>query len=216
MDGLRKRGTAAVATCALALVAMLSGPATVQAQWLGRTGTLTIGAERISGFRLGERSIELPGGADYEVDYTVFELLWSSASAGQGYLNTPRAAIDYFVIDYLSVGGSLAVFAVDYEDDDSTGFILAPRAGYMLPMGSFAAFWPRGGFTFYVVGGDDPGDEHQLLLSLEGVFTLAPTPHLAVVLGPSVDLGLFGEVDDNDLWEWCIGVQVGLMGWINL
>jgi hypothetical protein len=78
-------------------------------------------------------------------------------------------AVDFTVIDRLTVGGSVALaFGLGgshkVEDDNNgtnrststdsptvTVIGFSPRVGYILPLTDWLAFWPRGGFSFYSV-----------------------------------------------------------------
>jgi hypothetical protein len=130
----------------------------------------------------------------------------------------PRFAVDYFVIDSLSVGGTLAYVHTDEDDDqpnddDDWGtFLFSPRVGYAIPFAEIAGFWPRGGFTY--VNHDDGNDWDELALTIEAMFWLSPAEGVAFVLGPTLDIGITGEEDSGtDIQNTVVGVSVGLMGW---
>ena len=192
---------------------LLSGSAA--AQPIGKAKDLAIGAERLFGFYLGEQDRELRNGVDVETDISTFSLLWNW---NPSFLNQPRFAIDYFVIDGLSVGGSFGVFVAKEEDADVTGFLFSGRAGYLLNISDAVGFWPRGGLVYYNLNRDAGlgGDMDQFALSLEAMFTLAPRDGWAFVLGPTVDFGFTGENENLDFHEYTIGIMIGITGWVSL
>lgn len=199
------------------LLAGLLWAGAAAAQPIGQASDLVIGAERLFGFYMGGQTTELPGG-DRELDISTFSLLWNW---NPSLLNQPRFAIDYFVINGLSVGGAFGVFSVDVEDVDGTGFLFLGRVGYLLNLGSVAGFWPRGGLLYYNLDADNlVADRDQLALELEAMFTLAPRPGWAILLGPTLDLGITGETreppNDVDFHEYTVGVMIGMLGWVSL
>jgi hypothetical protein len=185
------------------------------AQEFGGSGTFAISAERVFGFFYEDHEWDNPGpGNDGSVEWTTFGFGWGEAHTPY---TKPRFGVDYFVIDSLSIGGSVAFFHSEFDDDgpgddDSSGFLLAPRVGYTIPFGQIAGFWPRGGMSY--VNWDDP-DFDELALNLEAMFWISPAEGLAFLVGPTLDFGITGEQDpDTDIQNTVVGVSVGLMGWL--
>lgn len=170
------------------------------AQQFYDSGAISIALER--GFGIHHVSVDAdPGGG------------WDGTTIGIGWYGslTPfhwtRAAIDGFVTDQLSIGGSIGFFTQS-GDPDFDGFLLAPRVGYAIPLSRVFSFWPRGGFTFY-----DTGNRNVFAFSGEGMFVVTPRPGWGILFGPTLDLGLMGEDGDTDITEVAIGFPaVGLMG----
>jgi hypothetical protein len=199
---------AAVLTVALAL-----GVATSQARalGLGQRHDLAFGADRLFGLYLGERHVDQPG-PDLTIDFGMFGLGVGTETTP---LNRPRLAFDYFVIDGLSVGGTLGFYIINNDNRNGNGLFLTPRVGYLIGLGEVVGFWPRGGFTIYTLS-DDPIDQRQFALSLEGMFVIAPAQHFSFELGPTIDLGFSGELGNSDMHEWSVGLAMGLLGWLDL
>lgn len=68
-------------------------------------------------------------------------------------------SLDWFVVDRVSIGGSISVSNTHYEasnggQQDLFGASIAPRVGYAVPLTRAIAFWPRieGQYGFLVVG----------------------------------------------------------------
>ncbi len=211
-------------TGCLALALTLTS-ASAWAQEFGDKGTLAISGDRLSGIYLTQRNYEPDNWEDD--DATEVGLLWSGT--GLTPYTIPRLSIDYFVIDHLSVGGSIAYYNID--DDDAGGwdnyFLFAPRVGGAFMFNDWAGIWPRGGIHYYSVG-DGEGDHFwQLALNLEAAVVLSPWQNFAFTVGPAFDIGMLGEYEwdppgpDNedsfDVHVHSFGIlSVGIMGYFNL
>jgi hypothetical protein len=155
----------------------------------------------------------------------------------------PRVGLDYFVIDKLSIGGSLMFLTQSGEQESelagqsqtndlpsSTMFVLAPRVGYALMFNDTIGFWPRGGFTFYTAsteieaaGGNTEISENGFAFSLEGLFLIAPIPNFGFTVGPTLDIGITGGIEtkppaplptvDADKTITDIGIHAGVAVW---
>lgn len=209
-----------LAVCAFG--AVLALPAQARAQD-GAEGTLAFGVERLFGLSRTNTDTE---GSDTGV--TRLSLLYDGPPGGDPY-SRPRLALDYFVIDQLSLGGSLGLSIWSGDDDDDSdandpsgsGFLLAPRVGYFIEVGDGFALWPRGGLTFVrdrVENGDGDGaTDTATALSLQLPFVITVADGLAVNLELGLDLGLGGEIDrdgqpDIDQEHDSFGLQFGLVG----
>jgi hypothetical protein len=145
----------------------------------GQKGQVAISAERLLGVYVQNAEIEqtgtatVGGGAETvtfntESDSTTFVLLGSGASVSAA--SVPRLALDFFVIDGLSIGGSL-LYWTDSTESEDTGtttagpggpnpldrertetdvnlFGIAPRVGYAYMFSPTFGIWPRGGFSY--------------------------------------------------------------------
>lgn len=161
-----------------------------------------VSADRLVGFVHSSQSKDYEGpGSTIDDDYNDFEFLGRSEMTG-GFTSPysiPRVSFDYFVIDGLTIGGSLVFATVSvsgdsFADADASLFALAPRVGYAFMFSDVAGFWPRGGFTFYHLSQDvDSSSEGGLGFNLDFPFVFVPAEHTAIVVGPAVDLGLIGN-----------------------
>lgn len=106
-------------------------------------------------------------------------------------ITLPRVAIDVFVINHLSLGGSLGLYSHDLNN--ASGVVFSPRVGYAIDFNQRFGFWPKGGFTYYTLNNPD---RRHFSLSLEGAFYFMPNPAVGFTATPFLDLGLGGE-DDN-------------------
>lgn len=174
------------------------------AQPIGEQGDLVLNFERMFGMHWWSNEYEPDGGGDdVERDGTVIGFGWQRHG---GTYNAPRVGFDGFVIDQLSIGGSLGFYSRG-GDDDGDGLILYPRVGYAIPLAASWAFWPRGGVSY-----SDAEDITRVALSGEGQFLWFPQPSWAVMFGPTLDLGISGSAGDGDFTDHNFGIQFGGVG----
>jgi hypothetical protein len=196
---------------ASAAVALLASAGVARAQVgpdFGAHGQLAISAERLFGINYARANNTTDGQSGY-ASTTVIGFGWSSDPAPSSFVQ-PRAGIDYFVIDRLSLGGAIGLYTASGHNAqvDSTGFLFAPRVGYAIDLGRVASFWPRGGITYY-----SHGDWHNVGLSGEGNFAIFPRANWAFLISPFFDFGPFGGGPGNYTYsELALGVSFGIMG----
>jgi hypothetical protein len=207
--------------------ALVLGANGALAQAFGAKGTPAISADRLFGFSLTGMSLDYPAPVgEVEADASHFGLAWQGANGTTNFplvYDVPRLAFDYFIIDSLSIGGSIgyASLSVEEEDNDEidgNAFIFAPRAGYVWNFNDWASFWIRGGFTYHSWSAGDDIEENALALTVEPTFVLAPTDNWGFVLGPTLDLTFTGERElgnqDVDVSYTSIGIiRAGMIGW---
>lgn len=210
-----------------------------KAQDFPAQGTFAVGAERLFGFAHTtiKTEIDTPAGTakSDETSDTFFFL----GSVGRTPWVAPRIGFDYFIIDSLSLGGSLAYVSDSREtentlpngntnqgaDVDDSAILFAPRVGYAYMFSDVVGIWPRGGFS-YVSGkhkvGDNEDTFHNLALSLEAMLTITPVPHAGFLVGPTLDFPFIGsgETDNGqqktDIDKYritTIGLQAGMFVW---
>lgn len=210
----RRQTASPRAFASLLFLAALALGAPASAQEIMGAGHLAIGAERLFGFYLDMQHSEA-GNLEYDNDATGFTLLWGPTPDG-ALLPIPRIAIDYFLDEHLTLGGTFGIASISNDGPDLFGIIFNPRVGYALRLSHEFAFWPRGGLTIAHAGGD--ADLTVFGLTLEGMFTLMPSDGWAFTGGPVIDLGFTGSGpgDDMDHSEILIGLMFGITGWLEL
>lgn len=168
----------------------------------------------------------------------------------------PRLAFDYAVINHLTVGGAVVVgfglggsHKVETGDrspkndaDKTTVFGIAPRVGYVLPLGNTFGFWPRAGFAFYSISSKSEDNANNgnktiitnatsvLSLDLDPQFVWVPLQHFFAHFGPILNVPLTGsrstesepanggttDTTKNDFSIVHFGLSAGLGGWFDL
>ncbi len=193
-----------IALTLLVLSLLVSAQASAQETFYG-AGEINVALERGFGVHYVHRNIDPPGGDDFDWDGTTIGLGWYGALTP---LHWARGAFDVFVIDQLSIGGSLGFYAQS-GDPDGDGLIIAPRVGYAIPLSDLFTFWPRGGISYY-----DQDDNNLFALSGEAMFVLTPHPNWGILLGATLDIGVAGNYgDDTDFTEIALGIpSIGILG----
>lgn len=154
-----------------------------------------------------------------------FSLSNTSLSESDGSSTTLilRPAVDYFVVDNLSLGGFLGLDYNNAPGGSSTAMSIGPRIGYNLPFGERWSVWPKLGFSFastsqktddttlptgeVVEGRDETSTSLQLNIFAPLMFH--PVEHFFLGLGPAFDLDLTG---DNKATT--IAARLTLGGWL--
>jgi hypothetical protein len=202
------------------------GSGSAFAQTFGTQGDAAFGGERLFGLTFSKVTTEPDGQPESEEDTTIFGFAWS----GDGDLPTPhvvpRLAFDYFVIDGLSLGGTIAYASYSVEDEDNneqdaSTFLFSPRVGYAFMFNDTIGIWPRGGIYYRSFNVDDFGDGNGFGLNLEAMLVITPTPHFGFQVGPAFDFDFTGQVDldapnapDIDQRMRTFGIHAGVFGWL--
>ena len=157
----------------------------------GNSGEVAISAERLVGFSRTTRRIKLTG-PDEKDTVTRVHLFLNQNGDVLGY-SAARLAFDVFVIDGLSLGGSLG-YSSDADGTSVHEVLVAPRLGYALMFGEVVGVWPRAGVTYQdqkLVG----AKAAMLAGTVEAELVLVPTANTVITLGPSFDFGLIGKIN---------------------
>jgi hypothetical protein len=166
-----------------AAAAAPTGPAS-----FGDGGQFVLSAERLFGYTYTHQSF----GGGPAATSSSFTLLSSPFGDGSGAYDWPRLGFDYFLTRGISAGGSLSFFRASSGNSSQTGFEVAPRLGYAMMVGPWLGIWPRVGVTY--VHSSNGGTTLQYLgLTLEAQLAFVIAPHLVILFGPTLDLGLSGS-----------------------
>ncbi len=183
----------------------------------GHSGQVTFGAERLFGFHWASNSYHEPNGTHRSGSGTSVGFGWQFAQHMQ--FSQPRLGVDVFVVDNISLGGSLGFFSMTGSGNGvgtQDGFIISPRVGFNIPLSQSIMFWPKVGLTYISVG-----DDHAFGVSGEANFAFFPRPSWAFLVTPTLDLAPFGGSNRNgntgnaDYQAYGFGVSVGLLGVLN-
>ncbi len=184
---------------------------------IGNEGQLVFGVDRVMGLSIDSLKTSTPAG-DVTLKSTTISLfgLPNSAppSGSAGFtapsLMFPRLALDYFVVDGVSIGGNLVYAHSSGSIDTPAGsndtgstdvFGIAPRVGYAYQFDETFSIWPRAGITYAssttttksATGGPDQETKwHGIDMNLEVLVGISPFEHFAILLGPYVDFPLSG------------------------
>ncbi|MGH7437539.1 MAG: hypothetical protein ACRENE_17825 [Polyangiaceae bacterium] len=137
----------------------------------------------------------------------------------QSVYNVPRVGFDYTIVPNVTIGGDLMLWFVLGSDvtvsnanmstttsgPGGTAFGIAPRGGYILGLNDTFSLWLRGGLSFYTASfsqssglmgcnsaPNNGGNMNLFGLDLDPQFVISPMNHVAITVGPAVDLGFAG------------------------
>jgi hypothetical protein len=133
---------------------------------------------------------------------------------------TLAPAVDYFIIDSLSIGGFIGLDYATSGDASTTRFSIGPRVGYNITLSDLISIWPKVGFSFATTSSDQSGptdnvtittsDNSGIALNLFVPFMIHPAEHFFAGLGPFLDTDLSG--DDK---VTAFGLRLTIGGWLN-
>jgi hypothetical protein len=186
---------------------------------LGEEMQVVFGVDRVMGISFDRHKLEPDGGGSRTDKATNVSLFGSYPGAGGddavATTNSPRLALDFFVTEGFSIGGSFFVMSTsvsrDVEPDPAgtasgdvgSGVIwgIHPRIGYAMAFDETFSIWPRAGITYWKAAWeDDDGNESNLnglALTGEVMLGISPFSHFAMLVGPYVDLGVSGTAEDK-------------------
>lgn len=108
-----------------------------------------------------------------------------------------RPALDYFVMESLSLGGHLGYSSVGSGDDKVSGIGVGVRVGYAIPIADMVAFWPKAGIGYQTVSqGDFSGN--KMALEVFAPFAISPAEHFFVGIGPMLSMDLSSKMEGED------------------
>jgi len=120
------------------------------------------------------------------------------------FYNLPRLAFDWLPVKNLTIGGAAWLYA-DLLATNSSGSTstdqakltywgIAPRIGYIIPIGDKLSFWPRGGIEYNSVSSSDGSlTVTQLAVDLEAMLVISPWNHFGFTVGPTADIPITGR-----------------------
>jgi hypothetical protein len=169
----------------------------------------------------------------------------------------PRVAFDVTVIPSLTLGAGIAFgfglggtnktdilagnikTTASTDAPSATAIGLTPRVGYIFPLGSSFAFWPRLGMGIYSVSGSADvtqggitatvkTTDTSVSLDLDPQFAIVPLEHFFILVGPVCNIPLTGSrststtigttttqaSDDASIFNF--GISASLGGWFDI
>jgi len=132
-----------------------------------------------------------------------------------------RPALDYFVIDHLSVGAFTGVEYASAPGGSTTTYGIGPRVGYDIPLSEQFSLWPKVGLSFNStsvkvdavnVGGittPSSSDSNTALAFNLFVPLMFHSHHYFAGFGPSLDTDLSGDPKSTT-----IAARLTIGGWL--
>lgn len=213
----------------------------------GAVGTFVLSVDRVFGLLWSQQTTDLGNNSESTDSNLSLSLVGQAGpmTTATSVYNAPRLNLDYLVTDAISVGAGVGFAHTTQETENKTGgttvtddgpsytgFVFAPRAGYVHPLTDTLAIWPRGGLTYLHVGSDGNGQNANVETSLDlfgvtldGLLLIMPAPSIAFTVGMSIEASLTGSREstgtaggvqisnDNDVSAIELGLQAGLAAW---
>ena len=219
--------TLALSFCVSGVLATAAGrqAAAQEANGLGEKGELIITADRLMpllSYSSQTLTIENNGQTSKlsESSSSIALLLGREPSLLVNPHTVPRLAIDFTVIQHLTVGGSFVLaFGLGGSTTSESGNVtskrdapkaslvgFAPRVGYVLPLGQTFGFWPRAGLAFYSISQKQDtvskngnvtttttDTDSTWSLDLDPQFVWVPLQHFFAHFGPLLNIPFAGS-----------------------
>jgi len=123
-------------------------------------------------------------------------------------------AVDYFLIDHLSLGGYVDFTHAGGGGSSTTNIGIGPRVGYDINLSSRFSFWPKAGLAFNhtaISAGPVDASNDELTINLFAPFLFHPVEHFFMGFGPNFDVDATG---DNK--QTVLGARLVIGGWLGL
>jgi hypothetical protein len=129
------------------------------------------------------------------------------------FYNLPRIAFDWLPVDNVTIGGAFWLYtqlsasdtlspangpSTTTDQPKVTYWGVAPRVGYVIPLGHTLAFWPRAGVEYHnvatsSVNGSTSTTITQFSLEAEALLVISPWNHFGFTVGPTADIPITGH-----------------------
>jgi hypothetical protein len=143
----------------------------------------------------------------------VFEHTSISGQDGSSTTFVLRPAVDYFVIDHLSIGAFTGIDYTKAAGGSKTTYGIGPRVGYDIPFSPRFSVWPKAGLSFNstTLKTDTPSfsDTNSAVALNLFVPVMFHTNHYFVGFGPALDTDLSGDAKATTF-----GLRLNVGGWL--
>ena len=190
---------------------------------IGQRHTFVLGAERLGGVQYYRNKV-----GNNKVTGVNMSVLYSSTGGGQVIPSVvPRVGADFFVIDALSLGGSIGYYGTSAEvtrDGNNVsadlgtvgGFAFAPRVGWLVDLPKDWSMWLRGGPALFIGQLGNDQDLWHFQLDVEVLFNFLMTESFGLSIGPAMAIPITGNLEkgnrDFDATSLSIGGVAGFFG----
>ena len=207
---------------------------------LGAEGQIVIGVDRVMGLSIDSLKGETDVAGktvDVKEKSTTFALFGNGGGSTSALL--PRLALDYFVVEGVSIGGSFVFIStststeVDGTSTDgptTTSILFHPRVGYAMAFDETFSFWPRLGVTYantktttkaVAPATDDTEVKwNGFNLTAEANIGISPFSNFAFLIGPFLEFPLSGTreqcvatCNSTDAKLTSFGISTSLVGY---
>jgi hypothetical protein len=246
-----RRGLLCVVAGIVTLVGATSARAASPSEHLASPGSSIVSADQLISLVSYTSSTTTYSGSKTTNSATSIAFFTANAGSTASVLSfktLPRLAFDYVLGTGITIGGAAWFFTnvsvsqssggMSTDQPKATYWGVAPRLGFVLPLGDILAIWPRTGVDYGEISFGSGGSVtvngnavniggssiNQLAVDLDALLVVTPVRHLGLTIGPSVGIPLSGKVNTNvatapgatasaDISMWYVAVNLGLMGY---
>jgi hypothetical protein len=203
---------------AVAAVLVLAGSAHAkEGQGPSRFGTkgFILSADRLIPLTSYEsvKTTQSDGSSETKADLSLGFLSNAPYTAFGTFYNLPRLGFDWLPVRNLTLGGATWLYT-QFSATDSTSpangpskskdlpkvtyWGIAPRVGYIVPLGESLSLWPRAGVEYHNVSaskisGTVSPSVDQFAIEAEVMLVISPWNHFGITVGPTLDVPVGGK-----------------------
>jgi opacity protein-like surface antigen len=174
-----------------------------------------VSAERLIPFMSYEsvKTTQSDGSSETKSDLSLGILSNAPYTAFGTFYNLPRLAFDWLPVRNLTLGGALWAYTQLTATDSQTPaggsskstdqpkvtyWGVAPRVGYVVPLGDVLSIWPRAGVEYHnvsasSVNGSVSPSVDQFAIDAEVFLVISPWNHFGFTVGPTIDIPVSGK-----------------------
>jgi len=208
-------------------------PVSASSDNIGEEAQIVFGVDRVMGIAYDRNKLaEDPERTTKSTTIALF----GSGSGGSSLM--PRLALDYFVVEQFSVGGSFVYWhqssSVDVGGSSGDGpstddIVIHPRVGFAYAFDETFGIWPRAGITWFshkttqqVTSGGSTNDVENKTTGFnitgEVPIVISPFEQFAILIGPYIEIPLSGTnsatgQDDADSKTLSLGLTTSIVGY---
>jgi opacity protein-like surface antigen len=159
------------------------------------------------------KTTQSDGSSETKSDLSLGLLSNAPYTAFGTFYNLPRIAFDWIPLRNLTLGGAVWAYtqlaATDSlspaggsskstDQPKVTYWGIAPRVGYVVPLGDVLSLWPRAGVEYHnvsasSVNGSVSPSVDQFAIEAEVMLVISPWNHLGFTVGPTIDIPVTGK-----------------------
>jgi hypothetical protein len=159
------------------------------------------------------KTTQSDGSSETKSDLSLGLLSNAPFTAYGTFYNLPRLALDWVPVPNLTLGGALWAYTQLTATDSLspangpskssdqakvTYWGVAPRIGYIVPLGHVLSLWPRAGVEYHNVSWSSPNGAPapsvtQFSIEAEAMLVISPWNHFGFTVGPTVDVPVTGK-----------------------
>jgi hypothetical protein len=206
-----------VVSAVVAILALSNSARAEEGQGPSRFGSrgFIVSADRLIPLTSYEsfKATQSDGSSETKSDVSLGLLSNAPYTAFGTFYNLPRLAFDWIPVRNLTLGGAVWAYtqltasdshspasgsSTSTDQPKVTYWGLAPRVGYIAPLGDTLSLWPRAGIEYHnvsasSVNGSVSPSITQFSVEAEVMLVISPWNHLGFTVGPTVDVPVSGK-----------------------